>query len=515
MTRLSPTTLEARVGQLLFVGFDGLTAPDYLLDWLRAGRVGGVILFSRNIASPEQVAALTDSLTANAPYGVLISIDQEGGTVARLRDGFTESPGAMALASAADGERLTEQVARVLAAELRALGIHWNYAPVVDINQYPDNPSMGTRTFGTDPERVSRLAVAVVRGLQTAGIATSPKHFPSAGNTRIDTHIALPALDTPLDHLRAVDLQPYRAVIAAGAASVMVTHVLYRALDPDHPSTLSPIVVRQLLRGELGFDGVVTTDCLEMQAITNHYGPGESAVLAALAGIDAILFSHTREKQEAAYAALLDAARSGRLPASLIDAANRRLAAFKDAYLLPRADLSIIRSPDHLTLMAEAARAGTTLIRGGAALPLRTDRSIGMIEFPSAFDSGINEVDGLTGFSRLLRARLPTAAVVTVTDPHQGDAALALARQADTLILATRSAHLNADKIALCQRVIDTAQRTVLVCLRNPHDAAALAGADSVLCTCGDSAPSLAAAVDALLGDYVPTGRLPVALNLP
>jgi beta-N-acetylhexosaminidase len=515
MARIAPTTLETRVGQLLFVGFEGLTAPDYLLDWLRAGRVGGVILFARNVASPEQVATLTDTLTANAPYGVIISIDQEGGTVARLRDGFTESPGAMALASATDAERLTEQVAGVLAAELRALGIHWDYAPVVDINQHADNPSMGTRTFGADPDRVSRLAAAAVRGLQAAGIAACPKHFPGAGNTSVDTHVALPALDTPLDHLRAVDLPPYRAAIAAGAASVMVTHVLYRTLDPDHPSTLSPIVVRTLLRGELGYDGVVTTDCMEMQAITNHYGAAESAVLAALASIDAILFSHTREKQEAAYAALLDAAHSGRLPASVIDAANRRLAAFKDAFLLPRADLGVIRSADHLALMAEAARAGTMLVRGGTAIPLDAGRSIGVIEFPSALESGIGEVDGLTGFSRLLRARVPSAEVVTVTDPRQGEAALALAERADTLILVTRSAHLNADKIALCQRLIDTAQRTALVCLRNPHDAAALTGADTVICTCGDSAPSLAAAVDALLGDYLPTGRLPVALNLP
>lgn len=515
MARISPTTLETRVGQLLFVGFEGLTAPDYLLDWLRAGRVGGVILFARNVASPEQIAALTDTLTANAPYGVIISIDQEGGTVARLRDGFTESPGAMALASAADSERLVEQTAGVLAAELRALGIHWDYAPVVDINHHVDNPSMGTRTFGSDPDRVSRLAVAAVRGLQAAGIAASPKHFPGAGNTSVDTHVALPALDTPLEQLRTVDLQPYRAVIAAGTASIMVTHVLYRALDPDHPSTLSPIVVRTLLRGELGYDGVVTTDCMEMQAITNHYGAAESAVLAALAGIDAILFSHTRERQEAAYAALLDAARSGRLPADVIDAANRRLAAFKAAYLLPRADRAVIRSADHLALMAQAARAGTTLVRSGAALPLDTGRSIGVIEFPSALESGISELDGLTGFSRLLRARVPTAEVVTMTDPRHGDAALALARRVETLILVTRSAHLNANRIALSQSAIDAARRTALVCLRNPHDAAALKGADTVLCTCGDSAPSLAAAVDALLGDYVPTGRLPVALNLP
>jgi beta-N-acetylhexosaminidase len=506
-----PNTTDTRIGQMLFAGFDGLEAPDYILDWLRAGRIGGVILFARNVASPAQVAALTDTLQAAAPYGVIISIDQEGGTVARLRDGFTESPGAMALASARDAERLTERVSAMLAAELRALGIHWNYAPVVDIAYDPNNPSMGTRTPGSDPARVAALAAAAVRGFQSAGIAASPKHFPGLGHTPIDTHIALPALDTPVEHLLNVDLIPYRACLDAGAASVMVTHVLYRALDADHPSTLSPIVVNRLLRGELGYDGLVTTDCLEMQAITNHYGTAETAILAALAGIDAILFSHTRERQEAAFEAISGAVQSGRIPMGIIDAANRRLAAFKAQYLRPRADLSAIRAPEHLALAEEAARAGTTLLRGGHILPLRG--SVTVIEFPSALESGIGEVDGLTGFSRLLRARLPDAEVLVLRDASQAEEAAALAARAGTLVLASRSAHLNAERTALCQRLLDAARQSVLVALRNPHDAAALAGADAVLCTCGDSTPSLAAAVRALAGDFIPEGTLPIEVQ--
>lgn len=507
-----PVSLEARVGQMLFVGFEGLQAPDYILDWLRAGRVGGIILFSRNIESPAQVAALTDTLQQAATYGALVTIDQEGGTVARLREGFTESPGALALASARDGEFLTERVSHMLATELRALGIHWNYAPVLDISYHADNPSMGTRTFGSVPEKVSALAAAAVRGFQSGGVATSPKHFPGAGHTAIDTHIALPALDTPLEHLINIDLMPYRAAIAAGAASVMVTHVLFRALDLDYPSTLSPVVVRRLLRGELGYDGVVTTDCLEMQAITNHYGAAESAVLAALAGIDAILFSHTRERQQAAYDALLEAAQTGRLPLSTIDDANRRLSALKAAYLQPRTDLSIIRAPEHLALAEQAARAGTILLRNSGALPLKGH--IGVIEFASALESGIGEVDGLTGFSRLMRARLPNAHALTLAGAHMTEEAEAFAAQVDTLVLAVRSAHLNRDKRDTAGRLLRAARQSVLVCLRSPHDAAALPDAGTVLCTCGDSPPSLAAAVAALLGDYVPDGTLPVALEM-
>ncbi|MBW4438582.1 MAG: beta-N-acetylhexosaminidase [Pleurocapsa minor GSE-CHR-MK-17-07R] len=508
----TPTTLESRVGQLFFAGFEGLEAPDYILDWLRAGRLGGIILFSRNVSTPQQLAALTDSLQAAAPYGVVISIDQEGGTVARLREGFTESPGAMALASARDGEALIERVSHMLATELRALGIHWNYAPVVDIAYNPDNPSMGTRALGNNAESVSRLSAAAVRGFQSGGVASSPKHFPGMGHTPIDTHLALPELDTPLEHLVNVDLLPYRACIAAGAASVMVTHVLYRALDADYPCTLSPVVVSRLLRGELGYDGVVTTDCLEMQAITDHYGPAETAILAALAGIDAILFSHTRARQEAAYDAVLEAVKSGRIPMQVIDDANRRLAAFKARYVLPRKDLGAIRAPEHLALAEAAARAGTTLARAGEALPL--GGRVGVIEFSSALESGIGEVDGLAGFRRLLRERLPDAEVIVLkgTD-FQPDKAIALAGRVDTLVLAVRSAHLSPEKTELSRRLLAAAHRAVLVCLRNPYDAMLLGGADSVLCTCGDSVPSLAAAVAALMGDFVPTGSLPVEVQ--
>jgi beta-N-acetylhexosaminidase len=511
MTLLSPRSLEARVGQMLFVGFEGLTAPTYILDWLREGRIGGIILFARNVESPAQVAALTDSLQAAATYGVIISIDQEGGMVARLREGFTESPGAMALASAAHSEALTQEAAHILAQELRALGIHWNYAPVLDIAYNAKNPSMGTRTFGSDPELVSELGAATVRGLQSAGIAASPKHFPSASHTEIDTHIALPALDTSLDELRNIDLMPYRAAIAAGTASIMVTHVLYRALDAQFPSTMSPIVVNRLLRDELKYDGVVTTDCMEMQAITNHYGSAESAVLAALAGMDSILFSHTREKQESAYAALLDAAHSGRLPEARIDEANRRLATFKTLYLKPRADLSLVAASEHVAFMEEAARASITLLKRGNALPLHG--RIGIVEFPSALESGINESGGLTGFSKLLRARLPECEVVTLLSDEARPAAEVLAERVETLVLAVRNVHMNAEKHAFAEHLVEKANSTVLVCLRNPHDARALPNVDSTLCTCGDSVPSLVAVVAALLGDFVPSGVLPVELT--
>ncbi|MCC6615511.1 MAG: beta-N-acetylhexosaminidase [Anaerolineae bacterium] len=506
----SPTSLEVKIGQMLLVGFEGLTAPDYVLEWLRAGRIGGVILFARNVESPEQVAALTGSIHAAATYGAIVSIDQEGGTVARLREGFTQSPGAMALASARDGEALTEEVSAVLARELRALGIGWDYAPSVDLTYTAANPSVGTRSFGSDAETVARLATAAVRGFQREGVAACVKHFPGLGDTPIDTHMAMAVVDTPVEHLLQHDLVPYRATIDAGVASVMITHVIYSALDQEYAATLSPVVVHKLLREALGYDGVVTTDCLEMRAISDHYPPRESAVLSALGGMDAILFSHTRAWQEQAYDGLLEAARSGRLPLDVIDTANRRMLAFKQAYAGPPGDLHLIRATEHLRVMRAAARAGTTLLQAGTVLPLTDKDSVGVVEFASILESGIVENGGVTGFARLLKQRLPDARVLTLMSTDDPSAAEALAGQVDTLVLAVRNAHLIPEQLASAQRVMARAQRTALVCLRNPFDVTALPGADAVLCTCGDAEPSLEAAVAALLGDYVPEGALPV-----
>ncbi len=515
-------SLERRIGRMCIVGFEGVTAPEYLLDWLRAGRVGGVILFSRNIASVEQVIALTDSLRAAAPDGVIIGIDQEGGAVARMRaeHGFSEVPGAMALASSGQGARHAEAVYGVLGAELRAVGIDWDYAPCVDLAYNRDNPSLGTRSFGRDEARVGALAAAAVRGLQAEPhqVAACGKHFPGLGDTAIDTHLALPTVTTSLDQLRGVDLQPYRGIINAGVASIMVTHTLFAALDNRLPATLSPLVVSGLLRGELGYDGAVCTDCMEMKAIADNFGAGESAVLAALAGIDAILFSHTPSMQSEAYEALLSAARSGRLPESLIADANRRLDALRAFAVRPRAAASVVRSEAHQAIALEAARAALSVVPATADLFAGAGEAhtTAVIEFPSLLESGIVEAGGVTGFARAAETWLPGAQVhVWRTGAQPDAAAFDLARRADLLVIGTRSAHLNPAQAAHARALIDAAPgRVIIAALRNPYDAALFAGLDKVngvLCTCGDAEPSLIAAAESLAGAFAPSGALPVA----
>ncbi|MGB1286861.1 MAG: beta-N-acetylhexosaminidase [Aggregatilineales bacterium] len=513
--------IQDKIGQMFLVGFPGLTAPDHILDWLREGRIGGVILFARNIDTPDQVAALCASVHDAAKYPALIAIDQEGGTVTRMAKHFTESPGAMALSTSGD-DALTEQMSRVLADEMRALGINWTYAPVVDITYNSANPTVGTRSFGADAATVGKFAAAATRGFQSGGVAASAKHFPGLGNTAIDTHLALAVLDTDPATLIENDLAPYRECIATGLSSIMTTHTIFSALDSDYPATLSPTIVQTLLRDELKFEGVVVTDCMEMKAIVDNYGTGESAVLAVLAGIDIILVSHTREMQSMAYDAVLSAVMSGRVPESIIDEANTRIAAFKAQYKIDHTPTTKdVFSDEHQQIAQVAARAGTVLVKNTLDLiPVQADATqVALIEFAYDRNTEVMTPGMPASFGQKLQDTCADVATMTLTTNNLNDDVMeqaeTFAAEAGILIIAARNLHLFEAKQALAHHLLSIANRSILVCLRNPYDAGAFSEADVILCTNGDTAPSLQAAIDALQGVYQPEGDLPVSIEMP
>jgi len=511
-------SLEEKIGQMLVVGFHDHMPPDHILSWLREGRIGGVILFARNIDTPEQVAGLTGALHGATKRPILVAIDQEGGVVARLREGFSESPGAMAL-GAADDPKLTEEVSAVLAAEMRALGINWNLAPAIDLTHNIHNPSVGVRSLGSDPLHVRRHALAQVRGFQGSGVAATAKHFPGKANTPVDPHVMLPVIEGPLEDMWDTDLVPFRAVCDAGVASVMITHVQFKALEPVYPSTLSPAIIQGLLRRDMGYGGLVTTDCMEMKAVTDAYGPGESAVQAARAGANLVLFSHTREYQEAAYDAMLDAARTGRLPMERVDYSVERIKEVKERFASGGGPpLTVIRQPSHLETVERAARAGTVLLRDKPSLlPLMPEARVAVIEFASSPEREGVEQGKETGFVKHLRERhlIVEAVSIDQSTPTEGqlEQAHRLAEDVETLILATRNAHLYRAQLEAARKLLAAGKPCILVCLRNPYDAGAL-DAVTVLLTLGDAAPSLEAAAEALVGGYEPAGRLRVPLTM-
>ncbi|MFF5298361.1 glycoside hydrolase family 3 protein [Streptomyces sp. NPDC013161] len=318
-------TLTRDALTVLQPGFPGTTAPDWLLRRLGEG-LASVGLFGRNIASPDQLAALTAQLRSERD-DVLVAIDEEGGDVTRLEARTGSSfPGNHAL-GAVDDVELTRAVAHELGRRLAACGVNLNWAPSADVNSNPSNPVIGVRSFGADPESVARHTAAYVTGLQSAGVAACTKHFPGHGDTAVDSHHALPRIDAGPTVLEHRELLPFRAAIAAGSRAVMSAHILVPTLDPDRPATLSLRILTDLLRGQLGYDGLIVTDGMEMQAIAATYGIERGSVLAIAAGADAICVGGGLADDETVRRlrdALVGAVRSGDLPEErLAEAAQR------------------------------------------------------------------------------------------------------------------------------------------------------------------------------------------------
>jgi beta-N-acetylhexosaminidase len=268
---------------------------------------------------------------------LLVAVDQEGGRVARLREPWTVWPPLRALGRTGS-EDIARRMGEALAAELRECGIRCDFAPVVDVDTNPDNPVIGDRSFGDDAGLVGRLAVAMIRGLQEGGVAACAKHFPGHGDTAIDSHLDLPAVDHSRARLDDVELRPFREAIEAGVATIMTAHVLARELDDTLPATLSPALIDGLLRKEMKFDGVVVSDDLEMKAVADRWSFDRSAALAARAGCDILPVCRTADAQVAAIEGVIRAAESGELAAKAMDDADRRIRRLKERFLLPHRD---------------------------------------------------------------------------------------------------------------------------------------------------------------------------------
>ncbi len=331
---MSPAGLRRRIGQLLVAGFDGPSLPVELKALAREFGLGGVILFARNVQEPEQVAELCfEASRLDLDLPLWVSVDQEGGRVARLKAPFTEWP-PMAVLGRSGDLTLAERFARALALELKAVGITLDYAPVLDVLTNAKNPVIGDRSLSEDAREVGRIGAALILGLQGGGIAACGKHFPGHGDTSVDSHLDLPLVEHPPDRLRAVELLPFKAAIAAGVATIMTAHILVPSLDEERPATLSRRVVTDLLRHELGYEGVILSDDLEMKAIANGYAVPAAAVLAVDAGCDGVLIcSGDHETQASTLEALVHAVEDERLPLARVDDAIRRTRAAKEHFM--------------------------------------------------------------------------------------------------------------------------------------------------------------------------------------
>ncbi len=334
--------LVRRVGQRVMVGFEGHTASADVRHLVRDLGVGHVILFARNVDRPEQVADLVRELQSVArdaghDLPLLVGVDQEGGRVARLREPWTVWPPLRAVGRTGS-EETAREMGRALAAELRACGIRCDFAPVMDVDTNPKNPVIGDRAFGPDPEVVGRLGTAMIAGLQEGGVAACAKHFPGHGDTDIDSHLNLPAVDHSRARLEDVELRPFRRAIEASVALVMTGHVLVRELDDRLPATLSPRLLENLLRREMKFPGVIVSDDLEMKAVAAEWGTARAAGLAVKAGCDLVTVSKTPDAQVAALEELVRSAEAEEITWKAMDTAAERVRRLKERFLLPYQD---------------------------------------------------------------------------------------------------------------------------------------------------------------------------------
>ena len=462
-------TLERLAARCLLPSFDGPERPEWLRLWLEAG-LGGVVLFATNVRSREQVAALTASLRHEAADGLLVGLDEEGGDVTRLEvaDG-SSYPSALGL-GVVDDVSLTQAVGAAIAADLLAVGVNLNLAPVADVNTNPQNPVIGIRSFGARPELVARHVAAFVAGTQASGVAACAKHFPGHGDTHQDSHHELPVVDVP-------ELLPFRAAVDAGAAAVMTAHIVVRSLD-DAPATMSPAALA-LLRDELGFGGLIVSDALDMRAIAGTVGVQEGAVRALAAGVDALCLGPAVGPAaiEGVRDAVVAAVRAGRIAEERLAEAAARVDSAVPAPVVAALDGAV--GPE-AARRAVRVRGDVAIGAGATAVELLPEPLMAVGETGASF-------------GRELRARVPDASVVAI----RGEAELDSVRLGGgRLVVVVRDLARHPWQQRIAARLLERRPDAVLVETGVPGWVPP--GATAVVETYGGGRASLTAAVELL-----------------
>ncbi|MBF0480176.1 MAG: glycoside hydrolase family 3 protein [Desulfovibrionaceae bacterium] len=532
---LAAMTVEEKVGQLFMVFFEGPEVSDFCREAALSRNVGGFILYKHtgNTQSPAQVARLCAGLTALAdprrPWTrPLISIDQEGGPVARLTSGATWFPSQMAVAAAPGAPRLARAMAKAQAAELAALGINVNFAPVADVNVNPDNPVIGARSFGASPSAVARLTREAVRGYAGSGVLCCPKHFPGHGDTDVDSHLGLPVLHHDAAALNRVDFPPFRAAIAAGAPMIMTAHVETPALNaaPGLPATLSAKALTGVLRREMRFDGLIVTDSLGMGAVEKTFGSATAALKSFQAGADLLLFGADKgfspEAYQAAFDRILAAVNSGEISRARLDASVRRIliakgrlgpltkpASSEPGETEPGERLTArLATAKHVALAREIAAQSLTLARGRAG-DFPFDGKKTAIVWPR---KPVPEIEAAV---RDMAARHGCGLVVTEPDPDAAavDRAAAEAAGYERVVILSRDAWRAPGQAALIARLAkDKPSALLAAATGGPYDARVAGDAAWFVAAYCDVPETIAALGRAIFEGKGFPGRLPVRL---
>lgn len=494
--------------QMMF-SFNGNTVPDHMLDMVAQGEVVSFCIFKKNVKTPAELRWIAEQIHAAAKRGgqlpPLVGVDQEGGQLMVVANGATELPGNMALGATGSPE-LAEEAGRITARELRAMGINMIFAPTLDVNINPHNPVIGIRSFGDNPHLVADLGAAMIRGIQSEGVIATVKHFPGHGDTDSDSHLAVPVVNQDRIRLNEVELVPFVAAIRAGVGAVMSAHVIYPALDKDNPATLSKLILTDLLRQQLGFEGLIITDAMDMHAVS-YLGTYPSTTSALDAGADLVMLGHIEGQAE------IHATHKNRYsPQSLARIRQAQEKVSSDLY-----DFSLVGHPDHWAIAQKIADKSITIVREKSGiLPLSTEKSLGIISVqPTNLTPADSSAFIKIKFADAIQKRRPDA-TTHILPYHADEAGLRDALNAvaglDVVVVGTLNANHDDSQAELVKALITRGQQVIVVALRTPYDLVAFPQVETYLCAYGIRDVTTEAVARVLFGEIIATGVLPCAI---
>jgi beta-N-acetylhexosaminidase len=532
---LKQMTMEEKVGQMLMPDFrkwnnvDVTEMKPEIAQLVKDYHLGGVILFRENTVTAGQTTKLVSAYQdASEKYGMLISIDQEGGIVTRLQTG-TDFPGNMAI-GASRSEEVAEKVGKAIGEELDALGINMNFGPVLDVNLNPDNPVIGVRSFGENPELVGKLGNAYINGLHQTGTAATAKHFPGHGDTSVDSHLGIAEVPHDMERLKKVELVPFQQAMDAGIDAIMTAHVTFPNIDDTKaiskadgseiavPATLSKKVLTGLMREEMGYKGVIVTDAMNMGAISTHFGPVDAAIRAVQAGADILLMPvGVAEVANGIYEAVI----AGDISPDRLDQSVERILTLKLNRVIVKAEeeksleekvakaMQVVGSAEHKAVEKEAAAKSITLVKNNGVLPLK-----------AANEEKIAVVGGSSFYMNVLADEVKKHhenVTYINTSKKLTSAQLAQIQDAKYIIAGTYTSTVSgrapaADQMVMTNQLIATGIPVVAVSARNPYDIMSYPTVDAYLVQYGFKPASFEASVNTIFGENQPTGKLPVTI---
>ncbi|OLN21921.1 beta-N-acetylhexosaminidase [Domibacillus antri] len=512
------------VGRMFIVGFAGKEVTPEIKELIHDFHVGGIILFGRNIGTPAELKRLTSQLQNEAQragydHPLLICTDQENGAVRRLGEGTTIVPGSMLL-GASQNPSFAYEAGIVTGRELRALGVNWNLAPVADINNNPDNPVIGIRSFGEHPNHTADFVEQSMKGMQAGGVRTTLKHFPGHGDTHVDSHISLPVITHDMERLQRVELVPFIRCIEAGADAVMTAHVFFPALesDKDRPATLSKAIITGLLRETLQFNGVITTDCMEMEAIKNGVGTVTGAIEALKAGVDFVMISHSYSLQKQAILQAVQALKQGDLSIEQIEKSAIRIKDMaKKTFFETGPFLKQEEVEEHQRKMKNIYRKGITVFGGHNIVQIEKEERVLVVCPQNEYASLVEDRRFETRiFAEVLKSHHSLTGMIELANPIMKtdvQAVIEKSKKFDRIIVMTINASSDESQQHLIKSLLAYHGKVDAIVLRNPYDASFLLGAHQVIFTYEITETAYETVAEAFTGSTVLSGKLPVTVE--